>query len=141
MDAKEVLTQAKAMIATMDTWCQGTLAKRRDAFKDGPNDLYFDVDPHDPRACKWCLDGAVHAALRGLAYTERDGEAMEVYRVVGAQLADCSVKFFDTREFVAVNDGDSGLPPEVFNHGTLEEQKKVAFDNAHKILDCAIASA
>lgn len=139
MDAKEVLTKAKAMIATMDTWCQGTLAKRRDLFAD--NELWFDADPHDPRACKWCLDGAVHAVLRGMAYTEKDQESMELYRAVGAHLSDCSLKFFDTREFVAVNDGDNGLPPEVENHGTHEQVKKAAFDNAHKILDCAIASA
>jgi hypothetical protein len=134
MDAKEVLTQAKAKIATMDTWCQGTLARRPDG------EFFTDVDPHDPRACQWCLDGAVHAVLRGLAYTEKDEESVELYRAVAGQLADCSVKFFDTTEFVAVNDGDNGLPPEIVV-GSPETAKRVAFENAHKILDCAIASA
>lgn len=135
MDAKEVLTQAKAMIATMDTWCQGTLAKRRDAFGDS---AFYDVDPHDERACKWCLDGAVHAVLRGKAYTDRDLKSLELYRAVSCQLADCSLKFFNTREFVNVNDGESGLPEGL---KTLESEKRAAFENAHKILDCAIASA
>lgn len=136
MDAKEVLTQAKAKIATMETWCQGTLAKRLEQYPHG--DAYFDVDPHDPRACKWCLDGAVHAVLRGMAYTERDEESVELYRTVSDQLSDCSVKFFDTREFVAVNDGDNGIPEGLL---TMESEKRAAFENAHKLLDCAIASA
>jgi hypothetical protein len=140
---KEVLVKAKAKIATMDTWCQGVLAKRPgdpDRRYEGEG-TFVEVLPHDQRACQWCLDGAIHAALGGNALVAGLGEWAALYEVINQQLGDCALKLFNTRQFVSVNDGDEGISDVVFDNSTHEEMKKVAFDNAHKILDCAIASA
>jgi hypothetical protein len=145
MDVKEVLAKAKARIATRETWCQGTMARGEVDDSVRPGKTFFtDLEPTDPRACKWCLDGAIYAELGGERLICNHDDVRELYKRTTAFLKRCSVKHFDDNSFVSVNDGDIGVPEEVHADGSdagVEKARELSFSNVHKLLDCAIECA
>ena len=85
MTTKEVLTQARDLIADKDAWTQGSLA----ADNDGRA-----VDPKDRSAVSWCAEGAIERVVpRRGTKLERDAGAL----LRGASGRVCASAFNDSK--------------------------------------------
>jgi len=50
MTTRQILVDTKAKISSLETWTRGALAR---------NESYGELDPDDPKATCWCVEGAL----------------------------------------------------------------------------------
>lgn len=134
MNTKQVLIEARALIADIEHWCQEDYAQ---------DDCGVGLLPNSEHAYCYCAGGAVYKV--GGAEFDEEGNLIENELTVTASQAlhDASAKLFPPTDptwwasYVEVNDGGRGVP--------ADAPDNVAYAQAHanilKVFDAAIEAA
>jgi hypothetical protein len=132
---KEILTEARTIIADMEHWTQHTLAA---------DSCGLSRSPDDPCATCWCADGALQKVI-GPDSANSGSSAEAIYLDARVTLAKATMNIWpDIRDeeyhccYVAINDGEYGL--DGIDAG-ITDLSLAAHTNIIKAFDAAIASA
>lgn len=122
------LTEARTRIADIEHWTQGESAI---------DNTGAEVSVFSPDACAWCADGSLLAST--------GGESMPIYHEAKVFLTRAARRLFPEVAgfdchfpYVAVNDGDAGIPDDDI---TDDDARSLAHDNILSVYDTAIKIA
>lgn len=131
-NVKRDLISIKELIETPELWCQDNMYRNE-------NDTAC-VD--ESEACRRCLEGAIITVCPcGPAYTAATKAVQEcTTKLFSEDLAAYKAKYASgSSDYVLINDGWVAARDRCDND--TEKERAKAFENVHRILDCAIECA